>query len=428
MKITIVGGGSTYTPELIDGLIQKEKELNLREVVLMDIDDGREKLGILTDFSQRLIKKSGSAIKVSSTLSPREAFRETDFVINQFRAGGLEGRIRDEKIPLKYGLIGQETTGIGGMSNGIRALAVIKEYTAIIREVGNDPWIINFANPSGMLTEYLINHLEYKKTVGLCNVPIEFVLKTKEIFECSQEDIFLKYYGLNHLSWVEDIIVKGENRSKEFWDNFKLNMKNIPDVEYGEDFLPMVQFLLNPYMKYFYNTAEMIRSEEEDLASEGTRGEQIVDIEKKLLSQYAEPDREETPEELSMRGGFMYSTVATELIRDLYTGAGTTHIVNTANRGALKDLPDDYIVEIPAVITTEGPVPADLGYTNPVTTGLIHTVKNYERLTIKGFMTGEERFIKQAMLIHPLGPDEKILNELWEELKKENGAYYPAFH
>lgn len=426
MKITVVGGGSTYTPELIDGLVNIEKELKIKKVVLLDIKKGQEKLNILTDFSKRILKKQKSKIELSSTVDSREAFKNSDVVINQFRAGGLESRIKDEKIPLKYNLIGQETTGIGGMANGLRALKIIDKYTKEIKELSNDAWIINFANPAGMLTEYLINHLNYKKAIGVCNVPIEFIVHLQKIFNCEKDDLFLKYYGLNHLTWIEDIIVKGENRSNELWENFDVNMKNIPDIDYKENFLPSIKMLLNSYIKYFYNTNEMLQSEKKELLDEGSRGEQIVKIEKTLLDKYSESERMETPEELSWRGGFMYSTVATELIRDLYRGDGKTHIINTRNNGSLRDMPDDYVMEIPCEITKNGPKAINLGTTNPLNSGLIHTIKNYERLTIKGYITGDENYIKQAMLIHPLGPNEMILDQVWEEIKEENKEYFPV--
>lgn len=427
MKITVVGGGSTYTPELIDGIVNIEKELNITEIVLLDIEIGKKKLEILTDFGKRLLLGHKSKIRLTSTLDSKEAFNDTDIVINQFRAGGLEGRIKDEKIPLKYNLIGQETTGIGGMANGIRALGIIKKYTEEIKDLSNNAWIINFANPSGMLTEYLINHLNYKKAIGVCNVPIEFIVHLQKIFNCTKDELFIKYYGLNHLTWIEQVLVKGKDKTQELYDNFKVNMKNIPDIDYKENFLPSIKMLLNSYNKYFYNTKEMLKSQKKEFNSTGTRGEQIVEIEEVLLKKYSEPERMITPDELSQRGGFMYSTVATELIRDLFRGDGKIHIVNTGNKGAIEDMPDNYIMEIPAKITKDGPVPVKLGISNPLNSGLIHTIKNYERLTIKGFVNNNEEYIKQAMLIHPLGPDEDVLDDVWEDIKSQNYEYFPCF-
>lgn len=427
MKITVVGGGSTYTPELIEGILKIENELQIEEVVLLDIDESREKLDILTDFSKRILESNSSKIKISGTLNSIKAFKNCDFVINQFRAGGLKGRIKDEKIPLKYDLIGQETTGIGGMANGIRALSIIEKYTREIRQYGNNPWIINFSNPSGMLTEYLVNYLKYPKAIGVCNVPIEFIFHLQKIFDCSRDDLFLKYYGLNHLTWIDGIKVNGVERAKELYNNFRVNMKNIPDLDYGDEFIPEMKTLFNSYLKYFYNSKGMLNSLKGEAKNEGTRGEQIEKIEETLLKKYSEPDRVTPPEELNLRGGFMYSTVAVELIRDIYRGDSKVHIVNSRNNGALKDLPDDYIVEVPVKITSCGPEKIDLGETSLMSRGLIHTIKSYEKLVIEGYIKRDESLIKQAMLLHPLGPDEVDLNRVWEDIKKGNRKFFPVF-
>ena len=313
------------------------------------------------------------------------------------------------------------------MANGLRAMPIIEKYTEIIKKYSNDAWIINFTNPSGMLSEYIINTLGYKKCIGLCNAPIEFIMRASNIFECDRDDVLLKYYGLNHLSWVEKVWVKGKDRTDELWDNFDVNMKNIPDVAYDKSFLPTVKLLLNGYLRYFYNTKELLKTEINDRNSVGTRGEQILKIEEELLNLYSEPDRDTPPEELSKRGGYMYSTVATELVRDIFTDAGKVHIVNTVNNGALSNLPDDYLLEIPAKIGRNGADPVKIGEANKMTLGLIHTIKNYDRLTIKGHVEKNEDFVKQAMLIHPLGPDEKDLINLWNKLKKENKGYFTKF-
>jgi 6-phospho-beta-glucosidase len=427
MKVCVIGGGSTYTPELIEGFLKIEKQLDIKEIVMLDIKESERKINILTDFSKRIINRAGSKIKLSSTYDAKEAVTDADVVISQMRAGCLQGRVKDEKIPLDFGLIGQETTGMGGMANGLRALPIIEKYTDLIAKYSNDAWIINFTNPSGMLTEFIVNTLGYKKCIGLCNVPIEFIMRSSEIFKCKRDDIFLKYYGLNHLVWVEEVWVNDKNRTNELWDNFDVNMKNIPDVEYDKSFLPTVKLLLNGYLRYFYNTKEMLKTEIDERNSEGTRGEQIQVIEEELLNLYSESDRDTPPEELSKRGGFMYSTVATELVHDLFTDSGKVHIIDTPNNGTIENLPDDYLLEIPAKITKNGPIPIKIGNASLMTVGLIHTIKNYERLTIEGYHKRNEDLIKQAMMVHPLGPDEKDLINLWNKLKKANSGFFPKF-
>lgn len=316
---------------------------------------------------------------------------------------------------------------MGGMANALRALPIVERYVDLARRHSNQAWIINFTNPSGLLTECMLNYLGYERCIGLCNCPITFLIQAAVVLGCPLEDVFLRYYGLNHLSWVDHVSVQGVDRTADVLTYLHLNMRNIPDLEFGETFIPTLRMLPNPYLRYYYNTRQMLAAEIADRDGEGTRGEVIQGIEAKLLRLYAEPERTKPPEELSQRGGFMYSTVATELVRSLATGDGKMHIVNTRNGGALHDFPDDYVMEIPVKVGGSGPEPIELGKAAKSTIGLIDTIKNYERLTIEGFLQGDEGLIKQAMLIHPLGPDESDLEALWSELKQANAGWFTRF-
>lgn len=427
MKICIVGAGSTYTPELIQGFITISKQVPIKKIVALDIPASEEKFHIVADFARRMLHQAGASISFETTMDAEQAFADADFIIFQFRAGLMAGRIRDEKIPLEFGLIGQETTGIGGMACALRGLPMIESYVNLARRVSNNAWIINFTNPSGLLTEFMVNDLNYKKCIGLCNVPIEFVLEAAKQFNCERHQVFLKYYGLNHLSWVEKIFIRGEDRTEEMWDRFKLNMKNIPATDYEPDFLQKLRLLPNPYLRYFYMTDKMLESEYADRDGPGTRGQLILRIEDELLQLYKNKQLHKIPEELNQRGGFMYSTVATELIRDLVLDSGTIHIINKRNEGAVTDLPDDYVLEIPVAIQQNLQKFLPLGPSHKATTGLIHTIKNFERLTIEGYRERDENLIKQAMLIHPLGPTESRLESLWSCLKEENRDYFVEF-
>jgi 6-phospho-beta-glucosidase len=427
MKICIIGGGSTYTPELIEGLIKISEHVRIREICLLDIPENERKLEILSGFSDRILKAAGSRAKLLSTYNAEEAISGADFILNQFRAGCMRGRINDEKIPLGYGLIGQETTGIGGMANGLRAMPIMEKYTSLAKKFSNNAWMINFTNPSGMMTEFIVNYLGYEKCIGLCNCPIEFVLQACIVLGCQENELLLRYYGLNHLAWVDGVFVSGKDLTSEVLENIRVNMKNIPDLEYGDNFIPMLGMLPNPYLRYFYNTSQMLKSQMEAKGKQGTRGEQILVIEEELLGLYSEPERTRPPEELSKRGGFMYSTVATELIKSIATNDGRTHIINTRNSGTIDDFPDDYIMEIPAKLTSSGPVAIPLGKAAKSTVGLISTIKNYERLTIEGHLAKDENLVKQAMLVHPLGPEEKDIDQLWNDLKAANKDYFTDF-
>jgi len=427
MKVTIIGGGSTYTPELVDGLIKISRAAKIDEICMLDIKKSEKKFDILADFTQRMLSASGTSVKFKATFDANEAISGADFVLNQFRAGLLQGRVKDEKVPLKHNLIGQETTGMGGMANGLRAFPIMEDYVNRIKELSNNAWIINFTNPSGMLTELIINYLNYEKCVGLCNVPIEFILKAAEILKCKREDVLLKHYGLNHLSWVDQFIVLGEDKTDELLKYVKVNMENIPDIDYDPEFITSLGMLPNDYLKYFYNTKKMLENEFKERDGKGTRGEVVQKVENELLALYAQKDRTKAPEELSKRGGYMYSTVACELMASLAVGDGKYHIVNAKNNGAITDFPDDYVMEISTKVDKQGPKSIKMGKADKAVTGLIHTIKNYERLTIEGYLEHDESLIKQAMLMHPLGPDESQVNELWSDLKKANKEYFTKF-
>ncbi len=423
MKICIIGGGSSYTPELIEGFIHIQQDVRIDEIAMLDIPASAGKFQIVTDLAQRMLKKTGSDIQLAATLTPQEAIEGADFIIHQFRPGRLEGRITDEKIPLNYNLIGQETTGMGGMACGLRAFSLIEQYVEMAKTWSNNAWIINFTNPSGMLTEFIRNYLHYERTIGLCNVPINFLVELQKMFVCQRKDIFLKYYGLNHLSWIEQIQVNGVDRSDELWQGFQMNMKNIPDTEYEPEFIAMLKLLPNPYLRYYYQTDQMLESEIGDLNSKGTRGEVVSQVEQELFKLYADPELDKKPPQLEQRGGFMYSTVATELIRDLITDARSIHIINTRNEGAIEDFPNDYVMEIPAKITRQGPETMQLGQSHQAVTGLISTIKNFERLTIEAYTQTDENRVRQAMLIHPLGPSASQSEALWQDLKQANDNF-----
>ncbi len=427
MKICIVGGGSTYTPELIEGFINISKAAPVEEIYMLDIPASEEKFRIVSAFAERMIKKSGADISLAATMNAEEAFDGADYIIFQFRAGLMQGRINDELTPLEFGLIGQETTGMGGMACALRAFPIVEKYVDLARKASNNARIISFSNPSGMLTEFMLNYLNYDNCIGLCNVPIEFVLETSKSFGVRRDQVFLKYYGLNHLSWVEKVIIDGRDRTEEMWDRFKLNMKNIPETDYEPDFLQKLRLLPNPYLRYYYMTDKMLQSEYEDRDSRGTRGQVILNIEAELLELYKQKELTEKPEQLSQRGGFMYSTVATELIRDIELDAGTIHIINKRNEGAIEDFPDDYVLEIPAEIKKTKQKSMAMGKANKIVSGLIHTIKNFERLTIEGYLNRDENLIKMAMLIHPLGPTESKLEPMWKKLKEVNRDYFPEF-
>ncbi|GAK58783.1 6-phospho-beta-glucosidase BglT [Candidatus Vecturithrix granuli] len=427
MKICVIGGGSTYTPELIEGFINIHEQIQLKELWLLDLKQNDHKFGIVADFARRMVQKANCGVALHSTFTPQEAIEGADFIIHQFRPGGLQGRIADETIPLRYGLIGQETTGMGGMACALRAFPILEQYVELAKHMSNQAWIINFSNPSGMLTEFIRNYLQYERTIGLCNYPINVLRSLQNLFGCQQQEIFVKYYGLNHLSWIEQVMIQGIDRTADLWQSFHLNPKNIPDAPFPLEFLEQLGLLPNPYLKYFYMTDTMLQQQCEAQQAQGTRGEIVQAIETELLNLYADPSLDHKPPQLEQRGGALYSTAAAELIHDLVTGARTTHIINTRNNGAIQDFPDNYIMEIPVTIIQQGTEPLMLGNSHKAVSGLIVTIKNFERLVIEGYLQKNEDLIRQAMLIHPLGPRLSHVEPLWQALKTANAGFMDGY-
>jgi len=422
MKITVIGGGSTYTPELMEGLIKYSSELNIDLVALLDIPEAGEKFEIVAELCDRMLEKSGRPFKLMWTYDEKKALWDADFVIQQFRPGGLEGRIRDEKIPLKYGLIGQETTGVGGFSSALRAFPIVEKYVNLIESVAPKAFIVNFTNPSGMISEFILNYLGYERMVGLCNVPINIVNNIAEKFNVSRDQVFLKYYGLNHLSWVEKVEVNGSDKTIEVLEEI-YKPENISGGGFDAELLKAIGMVLNPYMRYYYMTNEMLEEEIKAEKNEGTRGEVVKKLESELLNLYSNKELAEKPVQLNKRGGALYSTAATELIRDLYSGNKRVHILNVKNNGAITNLPNDYVLEIPTMIRKMNVSPICVGEASKLTLGLIHTIKNFERLTIEAHIESSKEKALQALLIHPLGPRGKDIKKLLEKIIEVNKGW-----
>ncbi|KHC91436.1 6-phospho-beta-glucosidase BglT [Thermotoga sp. Mc24] len=411
MRIAVIGGGSSYTPELVKGLLDISKDVRIDEVIFYDIDEEKQK--IVVDFVKRLVKDRFKVL-ISDTFEG--AVVDAKYVIFQFRPGGLKGRENDEGIPLKYGLIGQETTGVGGFSAALRAFPVIEEYVDTVRRTSNAT-IINFTNPSGHITEFVRNYLEYEKFIGLCNVPINFIREIAEIFSARLEDVFLKYYGLNHLSFIEKVFVKGEDVTEKVFENLKLKLSNIPDEDFPAWFYDSVELLVNPYLRYYLMEKKMFKK----ISTHELRAREVMKIEKELFEKYRTAT--EIPEELTKRGGSMYSTAAAHLIRDLETDEGKIHIVNTRNNGSIENLPDDYVLEIPCYVRSGRVHALSQGKGDHFALSFIHAVKMYERLTIEAYLKRSKKLALKALLSHPLGPDVEGAKDLLEEILEANREY-----
>ena len=431
MKITVIGGGSTYTPELVHGFLTRTDRLPLTELWLMDID--KERLDIVGGFAQRMVKAKGEPFKVVLSLNQREAIAGASYVITQLRVGMMPARRGDEYLGKRHGLIGQETTGVGGMAKALRTIPVILKIAKDIREVAPGALLANFTNPAGLVTEALNRHAPDVPAVGVCNVGIttkmEILDNLAKVLEPSQgyiadERAVLKTLGLNHLTWHYGFTVDDEDMWPQIFPAFVEMMKQEDDPEWDIRTLETLGMMPNYYLQYFYYTDKKLKAQEKWPPS---RAEEVMEIEKDLLREYADPALTEPPADLMKRGGAYYSTLATQLIDSHYNDLGQIHTVNVRNNGAVADWPADWVLEMPAKVDKSGihPLPAD-----PLPAacfGLIASVKMYEILTVQAAVHGDRNAAYQALLAHPLGPSANKVQEVLDDMLETNRQWLPRF-
>ncbi|MGE8203898.1 6-phospho-beta-glucosidase [Heyndrickxia sp. NPDC080065] len=430
MKIAVIGGGSSYTPELIEGFILRADKINVDEIVLVDIEAGREKLEIVGALAKRMIEKSGLPIKVELTFDRIKAITNADFVLTQFRVGGLDARAMDERIPLKYDVIGQETTGPGGFAKALRTIPVILDICKEIEEYSNDAWLINFTNPAGMVTEAVHKYTSVK-AIGLCNVPINMKQMSANILEVDRDNVNMSFAGLNHLVYATNVHVNGKDEMDTLLDRIiegkNMNMRNIHDAPWEEEFLKALRVLPCPYHRYYYMMDEMLIEEKEAAEQRGTRAEQVKEIEKGLFETYKNPALNVKPKELEERGGSLYSEAAVSLITSIITNDHAIHTVNVPNNGTISQLPDDVAVEVTCVVNSEGPKPLQVGKLPTSVIGLIQQVKAFEELTIEAAVTGNKHKALLALVNNPFVPSSKVAKHLLHDILEANKDYLPQF-
>ncbi|WP_016673380.1 6-phospho-beta-glucosidase [Yersinia pestis] len=427
----MIGGGSSYTPELVDGLIQRIEQLPVTELALVDVEQGRQKVEIIAALTQRMLARHGlEQVKVSVHYSLDEAIRGARFVLTQFRVGQLPARAADERLGLKYNLLGQETTGIGGFAKALRTIPVMLDIAANVERLAPDAWIINFTNPAGIVTEAVSRYTK-AKIIGLCNVPISMHHMIAKLLQAPYEDLQLRFAGLNHMVWVHEVLQRGKYVTadvlKMLCDGASLSMNNIKEAPWPPEFLQAMGAIPCPYHRYFYQTQDMLAEEMAAAAERGTRAEQVMQVEKELFALYADPHLDTKPEQLSFRGGSFYSEVALELIRAIHNNLGTQLVVNTTNRGAIRGLSDDSVVETNCIIDAKGAHPLTFGPLPVSMHGLTQQVKAYERLTIDAAVHGDRRSALLALVTNPLIANASIAQPLLEEVLQVNKPYLPQF-
>lgn len=422
LKIAIIGSGSTYTPELIEGMLRRKAVLPVSELYLMDIDP--RKLEIVGNLCQRMIQAADMPCQVTLTGDLDEALAGADFVLGQIRVGKLPARVLDEKIPLKYNLIGQETCGIGGFFKALRTIPAMLHVAERMKVLCPEAWLINFSNPAGILTEAILGHTNIKM-LGLCNVPYNMFKSIRETLQLNDPKI--SYVGLNHLSWITSIEQGGKDYLQDALD-LGLNseaMKNIPTSGFSKELIQLVGAIPSSYLEYYYFKEKKLKLVKE---SPQTRGEKCMEIEEELLTIYADAELHSKPELLSTRGGANYSEVAISLVDAIYNDKQEVHVVNLLNNGALDFMENNDAIEINAVIGKNGATPIPVkGFHNPHIIDYMRMIKAYERETVAAAVYGSEASAMRALMMNPLVGDYDAAHACFQEMKEAHKAYLPQF-
>jgi 6-phospho-beta-glucosidase len=421
ITVAVIGSGSTYCPELVDGFLKAQDTLKLKKISFMDIDE--RKRNIVGNLCIRMLEKAGVDCEVVLTDDVDTALQGADFVVTQIRVGKLPARHLDESIPKKYGLIGQETTGIGGMFKALRTIPVIKHICDRIEAICPDAWLINFTNPSGIITEFVLNHTNVKN-IGLCNVPIDMLDDVKEI---TGEDVDIEYVGLNHLSWITSVKKDGEELLPGLIESgFSPKvMANIKDDGFDLECLKAVQGLPSSYLQYYYCREAKLEHQRTD---EKTRAQVCMEIEEQLLEMYSNEELCIKPALLDKRGGHKYSLAAVSLINSLANDVNDIQVVNVKNNGTLDFLDDDAIIEAPSIIGADGAKPIKVeNFTNQHIIALMRVVKAYEKFTVEAATTGSDEAAIKGLLVHPLVGDWEKATKCYAEMKEAHKDFLPEF-
>ena len=418
LKVAVVGGGSTYTPELVEGFARRAAVLPIDELVLLDPD--AERLEVVGGLAGRILARQQWPGRLTLTGDRSAALDGASFTLVQLRVGGQAARLVDETLPHRFGAIGQETTGPGGFAKALRTVPLVLEIAEeSARRGASGSWLLDFTNPVGIVTQALLD--AGFRAMGLCNVAIGFQRSFARRFDVTADRVRLDHVGLNHLSWIRHVWIDDVDRLPELMD------AGDPAVTLDGDFpLELVRALgaiPSYYLHYYYATADALRDQ---LGGEN-RATDVIAIERELLDLYRDPALDHKPELLERRGGAYYSEAAAALIESLHTGDGAVHAVNVRNDGAIPNLPDDDVVELCATIGRDGAVPIPTAPLAPEMRGLVLHMKEYERLTISAALAGDDEIALRALLANPLVPGAKAAAGLRDALIEANLPYLPRF-
>ncbi|MFF4268935.1 6-phospho-beta-glucosidase [Streptomyces sp. NPDC001536] len=414
MKLTVVGGGSTYTPELIDGFARLRDTLPIEELVL--VDPSTDRLELVGALARRIFARQGHAGRIVTTSDLDAGVDGADAVLLQLRVGGQAARQQDETWPLECGCVGQETTGAGGLAKALRTVPVVLDIAERVRRTNPDAWIIDFTNPVGIVTRALLQ--AGHKAVGLCNVAIGFQRKFAALLDVAPPEVFLNHVGLNHLTWETGVRLGGPEGKDVLPDLLAAHGEAIAaDLHLPRALLDRLGVVPSYYLRYFYAHDEVVR----ELRTKPSRAAEVAAMEQELLRLYADPALDEKPELLSRRGGAFYSEAAVDLAAGLLTGTGSPYqVVNTYNRGTLPFLPDDAVIEVQAAVARTGATPLPVPAVDPLFAGLTAAVTAYEDLALEAALKGGRDRVFRALLSHPLIGQYAYAEELTDRLIAHN--------
>jgi 6-phospho-beta-glucosidase len=417
VKIAVVGGGSTYTPELVDGLGRMRDVLPVEELVLVDPDAGR--LELVGAFSRRILARLGHPATLVTTTELEPALDGVDAVLVQLRVGGQAARLQDETWPLECGCVGQETTGAGGLAKALRTVPVVLDIADRVRAAAPDAWIIDFTNPVGIVTRALLQ--EGHRAVGLCNVAIGFQRRFAEMLDVAPDAVLLDHVGLNHLTWERAAAVDGVDRLP-----FLLATHG-PDIaeslELPVQLVRTLGVVPSYYLRYFYAHDQVV----DELRMAEPRAAQVAALEQQLLEMYADPALDEKPELLMQRGGAYYSEAAVQLAAALLgrSAGPSTQVVNLRNDGTLPFLPDDAVIEVSARVDGSGVRARPVAPLEPLYAGLVAAVTSYEHLALDAAVRGGYDRVFEALLAHPLVGQVDLAHGLADRLIAHNRDHLP---
>jgi 6-phospho-beta-glucosidase len=418
VKLTVVGGGSTYTPELVDGFARLRDTLPVSELVL--VDPAADRLDLVGGLARRIFAKQGHPGRVITTSDLDAGIEGADAVLLQLRVGGQAARNKDETWPLECGCVGQETTGAGGLAKALRTVPVVLDIAERVRRTNPDAWIIDFTNPVGIVTRALLSHGH--KAVGLCNVAIGFQRRFAKLLGVTPDEVSLDHVGLNHLTWERAVRVNDVDVLPKLLEEHLGELSE--ELMLPGDVVRQLGVVPSYYLRYYYAHDKVVQ----ELLTKPSRAAEVAALEKELLDMYADPQLDEKPALLEKRGGAYYSEAAVALASSLLNNTGDVQVVNTLNNGTFPFLADDAVIEVPATVGAEGATPEPVAPLEPLYAGLVGHVTAYEELALEAAAKGGPERVFKALLAHPLVGQIDLAQQLTDKLLAHNKAFLSWAH